>query len=274
MTRGILRFLRGNTIALLALFVALGGTTYAATALPRNSVGPKQLKKNAVSNPKLKNGAVTGAKVADNSIRGADVLESSLGQVPLAANATQAVNATTAVTATSAASATNAAHATNADQLGGAPRSAVQRLVTGTCTADRAMSQPFFAGETACAFPVGSITMTPVANADATRSLAKFHVFLVVTCHKAGLTQLSFYNNSADASTLNWLYSDGTTIHASGNVLANSSANGHQDFSFAGARLEGQFIFAGGGVVTTMKLHAYDGTSFCEVRGSESVAVP
>jgi hypothetical protein len=27
MTRGFLRFLRGNTIALLALFLALGGTT-------------------------------------------------------------------------------------------------------------------------------------------------------------------------------------------------------------------------------------------------------
>ena len=60
MTKGFLRFLRGNTIALLALFVALGGTTYAATALPRNSVGAKQLKKNAV----------TGAKVAEQFDQG------------------------------------------------------------------------------------------------------------------------------------------------------------------------------------------------------------
>ncbi|MGB2875846.1 MAG: hypothetical protein WBB76_10280, partial [Gaiellaceae bacterium] len=66
MTRGFLRFLRGNTIALLALFIALGGTTYAATSLRANSVGAKQLKKNAVTNPKIKNGAVTGAKVANN----------------------------------------------------------------------------------------------------------------------------------------------------------------------------------------------------------------
>jgi len=43
MTRGFLRFLRGNTIALLALFLALGGTTYAAVSLPANSVGTKQL---------------------------------------------------------------------------------------------------------------------------------------------------------------------------------------------------------------------------------------
>ena len=44
MTGGFLRFLRGNTIALLALFIALGGTTYAATSLPKNSVGTKQLR--------------------------------------------------------------------------------------------------------------------------------------------------------------------------------------------------------------------------------------
>ena len=89
MTRGLLRFLRGNTIALLALFIALGGTTYAATALPKNSVGPKQLKKNAVTNPKIAGNAVTGAKIANNTVKGADVLESSLGIVPSATNALQ-----------------------------------------------------------------------------------------------------------------------------------------------------------------------------------------
>lgn len=36
-------------LSLLALFVALGGTTYAAATLPKNSVGTKQLKKNAVT---------------------------------------------------------------------------------------------------------------------------------------------------------------------------------------------------------------------------------
>jgi hypothetical protein len=99
MTRGFLRFVRGNTIALLALFVALGGTTYAATALPANSVGTKQLKKNAVINKKIKANAVTGGKVANNSLTGADVNESTLGTVPSATNAT---NATTATTATNA----------------------------------------------------------------------------------------------------------------------------------------------------------------------------
>ena len=45
MTRKFTRFLRRNSIALLALFFALGGTTYAAsTALvPKNSVGSAQV---------------------------------------------------------------------------------------------------------------------------------------------------------------------------------------------------------------------------------------
>jgi len=40
-------------ISLIALFVALGGTTYAATRLPANSVGTKQLRKGAVTPPKV-----------------------------------------------------------------------------------------------------------------------------------------------------------------------------------------------------------------------------
>lgn len=35
--------IRSNVVAYLALFVALGGTGYAATSLPRGSVGPQQL---------------------------------------------------------------------------------------------------------------------------------------------------------------------------------------------------------------------------------------
>jgi hypothetical protein len=104
MTRGFVRFVRTNTIALLALFIALSGTTYAAaTALAPNSVGTPQLKKNAVTAPKIRKGAVTNAKIAknavtgikvkDDSLTGADVLESSLGTVPSATNATNATNA-------------------------------------------------------------------------------------------------------------------------------------------------------------------------------------
>jgi hypothetical protein len=42
-----------NVMATVALFVALGGGAYAATQLPANSVGPKQLKDRAVGTHKI-----------------------------------------------------------------------------------------------------------------------------------------------------------------------------------------------------------------------------
>jgi hypothetical protein len=47
-----------NVTSLIALFVALGGSSYAALALPKGSVGPKQLKRNAVTSPKVKPGSL------------------------------------------------------------------------------------------------------------------------------------------------------------------------------------------------------------------------
>jgi hypothetical protein len=71
-------------IAILALFVALGGTGYAALTLPRNSVGTKQLKRNAVTGSKIKRNAVTGSKVKNHSLTGNDINLGALGTVPSA----------------------------------------------------------------------------------------------------------------------------------------------------------------------------------------------
>jgi hypothetical protein len=66
-------------VALLALFVSLGGVGYAATQLPRNSVGTAQLRAKAVTTAKLANDAVTSSKVADHSLLAADFRA---GQLP------------------------------------------------------------------------------------------------------------------------------------------------------------------------------------------------
>ncbi len=66
-----------NAMATVAVFIALGGASYAAVALPKNSVGSAQIKKNAVTGAKIKKEAVTGAKIK----------LSTLGTVPSAANA-------------------------------------------------------------------------------------------------------------------------------------------------------------------------------------------
>lgn len=109
----MLRHVRGrltyaNVAATLALFIALGGTGYAAVAIPANSVGTSQ----------LKNHAVTAQKVANHTLTGQQINLSKLGTVP---------SADTARTATNAKTATNAGTAANARALGGlAPASYYQ----------------------------------------------------------------------------------------------------------------------------------------------------
>ncbi len=59
-------------MATLALFVALGGSSYAALTLPRDSVGAKQIRRHAVGKPELRRGAVTSDKVRNFSLLVAD----------------------------------------------------------------------------------------------------------------------------------------------------------------------------------------------------------
>lgn len=70
-------------VTAVAFLVLCGSAAYAATHLPKGSVGKRQLKanavttakikKNAVTAPKIKKGAVTGAKVKDASLEGTDL---------------------------------------------------------------------------------------------------------------------------------------------------------------------------------------------------------
>jgi hypothetical protein len=68
----MLGHVRRNAVGYLALFVALGGTSYAVSSLAPNSVGT----------PQLKNGAVTGAKVKDHALTAVDFQSNSLPRGP------------------------------------------------------------------------------------------------------------------------------------------------------------------------------------------------
>jgi hypothetical protein len=100
-----------NVISTLCLFLILGGGAYAASRLPKNSVGTKQLKANSVN----------GSKVKDGSLTGAD-LTGPVGDSSHAANADHATNADHAGTAdssTHSSQADSATNAGNADKLDG-----------------------------------------------------------------------------------------------------------------------------------------------------------
>lgn len=108
-----------SLIAMVALFAALGGVSYAAA-----TIDGKDIKNGTVTGKKLKKGTITGAKVKADSIGGSKIKESTLGQVPSAASAQQAqsavdaqnaVNAQNAQKATDAQTAVSAQSATSAE---------------------------------------------------------------------------------------------------------------------------------------------------------------
>lgn len=103
-------FTYANVMATIAVFVALGGASYAATQLPKKSVGTKQIKNNAVSTAKIKDGAVTQSKLASGALGTATI-----GKVSQADHANSA---------DSAVHANDATRASDAGTLGGLPPSA------------------------------------------------------------------------------------------------------------------------------------------------------
>jgi hypothetical protein len=82
-----------NAISMIALFVALGGTSY---ALAKNSIGAKEIKKNAVGASEIKKNAVRAAEVKanavgaseirSNAVAGGDVADGTLGSGDLGDN--------------------------------------------------------------------------------------------------------------------------------------------------------------------------------------------
>jgi hypothetical protein len=81
-----------NVMATVAVFIALGGASYAAIKVPKNSIGTSQIKRNAVN----------GSKVANRSLTGSDIDTSTVGEVPSAKHADSADKASSANNATNA----------------------------------------------------------------------------------------------------------------------------------------------------------------------------
>lgn len=119
-----IRISPASPIALLALFVALGGGAYAASGtvgtadlknravtkhkLDRNSVVTGKIRGAAVTRKKLRNGLVNTAKLAPEAVTGPKVNEATLGKVPSAAKADEATEAKSAEQAEEADTATSA----------------------------------------------------------------------------------------------------------------------------------------------------------------------
>ena len=87
---------RSNVVGYLALFIALGGTVYAADKVGSNDIKTGAVKSKQIGDDKVKSKdikdekGVTSRDVKDDSLTGEDIDESSLGTVPRAAAADSA----------------------------------------------------------------------------------------------------------------------------------------------------------------------------------------
>jgi hypothetical protein len=107
MLRGLRRQSPALPIACVALFVALGGSVYAATKIDGRSIraaslpGDRLLPRSVPGN-RLRPGEVPGDRLVPGSVTGTQIDAASLGEVPSAARAEEARSAATALSAESA----------------------------------------------------------------------------------------------------------------------------------------------------------------------------
>jgi hypothetical protein len=110
-----------NVIAVIALFIALGGAAYAGSKINgknivNKSIGGGKLKNETITANKIKKGTITSAQIAPGSIDSTQININTLTTVPSAQTANTATTATTATTAKSAETATKATSAITADE--------------------------------------------------------------------------------------------------------------------------------------------------------------
>jgi hypothetical protein len=153
-------------VAALALFVALGGTVYAAKkaridgkAVKVKSLPGNRLKLRSITANRLKPGVLQGALAAQSGpITGAEIDELTLGQVPEAAHAISADTAQSAADAQTAVNAVNAINAQNVNGHGAGCLAGTQQFA-GACwqsfSSETAVSAP--AAANACAVQGGAL---------------------------------------------------------------------------------------------------------------------
>jgi hypothetical protein len=150
-------------ISVIALFVALGGTVYAAgkisgKAIKVKSLPGNRLKPRSVPADRLKPGALNALVQPGAQITGAEINELSLGQVPEAAHAETASNAQSAVEAEVAQNAIEAVNAATVNGHSAGCLPGTQRFA-GACWQDAASGTALTAPAAAasCAAQGGSL---------------------------------------------------------------------------------------------------------------------
>jgi hypothetical protein len=75
-----------NVTSALALFVALGGTSYAAITLPSNSVGAAQIRTGAVGASEIRRNAVGASEISTGAVRSGEIKTGAVHGTEIASN--------------------------------------------------------------------------------------------------------------------------------------------------------------------------------------------
>jgi hypothetical protein len=148
-------------VACVALFISLGGASYAAITIPNNSVGAAQLKKNAVTNTKLDNNAVSFKKIQAGAV---GTVRANLGQLQARVSKTCAAG-----TAIGAIAKTGGAVTCNTTLPAGLQTTSNTAALTATATATSpvtitSLALPAGPNYLALANPTVSVTSTATAQ--------------------------------------------------------------------------------------------------------------
>jgi hypothetical protein len=191
-------------IAILALFVALGGTSYAVS--------------NQINGAQLKNRSVAGSKLKKHTVTGRDVNAARFPKVPAAHHADDATNATDAV---------NAVHATNATEA---------QTITGTITGSQvsgAVANATSAVSAAAAASVNGSTFDQInasaGSGDPATLLNNFDGLLlecIGPSGTAGTVTLEIVNGSADGGSFGASEIDGSGTAQFDQGLVNAAMGG------------------------------------------------
>ncbi|HEY2717116.1 MAG TPA: hypothetical protein VGI73_12925 [Solirubrobacterales bacterium] len=170
-----------NLVACLALFVALGGSAYAASQINGNKIV-----KHTIGANKLKSETLTSKQIKKGSLKSSVIDLSTLGTVPSAQSAVTATSATTAQTATSATTAGSATSATQAASATNATHADSADSATSAGHADTAGDAETIEGESAAQLTVSCPPATELFGGMCWEESARPTAFWIVAAKECG----------------------------------------------------------------------------------------
>ena len=254
-----------NVVAVIAVFLALGGgTVYAASKL----INGKLIKPNSEPGNRIKKNSLTGDRLQNNSVTGSKIIASTLGTVP---------NATHSSSADHAASADHATSADLASAVSGLTVLSFHRI---TATDGASQSAAEAAAPQIPLFSKGTLSLYAKCFHDTSTDTVYGEVYLATTQDGAYLDSTSQHDGTTDntsptfidtgtAESSRGLYT-GTHDSATANSMSYEEADDSTDFTAVGpdgTTISGAIVYGEKNGTLTGEQGAFGAGNVCLVGG-------